>query len=836
MRRLVVPLIVLLLIGMAVQTAKAQIQTDEAIGFVKPYFGKPGDTVEIPIYIRNDSSVTGISYLFEFDHNILYPVIAFDPRFQDALDSHEVDNSYPAPDSLEWQITPVYDPGLWELIFTAGDSIKDYGWVNPLLYQNDVAWAAKSIFYSLFARDSARLLMTPNWVDSAYIANTPAYVRPHVPGGMRSSEVPESGDTIGVYLGTVRFVVNPAATHGQQSFLHTTRFIPDTYKTTEFAEARDTLGSGEQFTLTIYPQELLSSVFLVDTSGIIIIDPDENNPPVLATITPTVYNISQGQLVSFTVTASDAEAGVVTIRANGGNLTTANASFGINGVVTGAGGIASGTFSFQPNTGQDGNFLFTFQATDDSGATSGAQSVSVVVEGFDEDVLFTTSSEEFKPSGGVPGLDEVFVPISIITEKTVFGIQYDMEYNADDFSLDSIFTSDRSENWEIFSNPGTISGDIRVISFGLANDSIVAGSTSAVLYMAFTVDEFAEPGCSPLNILNGWESINPDPNVPSLELRTDSGMICVDQWGDVNLDRRINVADLVSVVGYIISNYDLSKRQFSAGDVVINDTVNVVDLVGIINAIFGLPISPGPSPSPISDFATIKILNDEVSGSGILSTMNIEAEIPINIAGVELEVSYNPGAVEMLKPQLTTATDGFKLYSSDNGNGTMTVLIHCEHPWNEGEQIAEGLADILRLPFVSRTRITANDERLVQISKAVMTTGTAKNVTVLGVIPKPPLPDNFELYQNRPNPFNPVTTIDFYINGSVNGAEDVKLEVFNILGQTVKTLVDESLFAGPYSVDWDGTDETGIKSASGVYFYRLKVGDSDKTKKMVLLK
>jgi flagellar hook assembly protein FlgD len=64
----------------------------------------------------------------------------------------------------------------------------------------------------------------------------------------------------------------------------------------------------------------------------------------------------------------------------------------------------------------------------------------------------------------------------------------------------------------------------------------------------------------------------------------------------------------------------------------------------------------------------------------------------------------------------------------------------------------------------------------------------------------------------------------------------VKIDIFNILGQKVKTLTDEAMKAGSYVVDWDGTDERGIEVSSGVYFYRMWADEFSDIKKMVLLK
>ncbi len=98
-------------------------------------------------------------------------------------------------------------------------------------------------------------------------------------------------------------------------------------------------------------------------------------------------------------------------------------------------------------------------------------------------------------------------------------------------------------------------------------------------------------------------------------------------------------------------------------------------------------------------------------------------------------------------------------------------------------------------------------------------------------------PDEYTLKQNFPNPFNPTTTIEF----SIPVAADVRLTVYNILGQEVVTLLDEQRTSGTHSVEWNATDSYGSKLSSGIYFYKLKASGQDGNdfidiKKMVLLK
>jgi hypothetical protein len=88
------------------------------------------------------------------------------------------------------------------------------------------------------------------------------------------------------------------------------------------------------------------------------------------------------------------------------------------------------------------------------------------------------------------------------------------------------------------------------------------------------------------------------------------------------------------------------------------------------------------------------------------------------------------------------------------------------------------------------------------------------------------------LQQNYPNPFNPITTINY----SLKENSKVSLKVYNIKGQKVKQLVSEQLSAGQHSVVWNGIDDNGKSVSSGIYFYKLKAGNYQKVKKMLLLK
>ncbi|MFQ6092381.1 MAG: T9SS type A sorting domain-containing protein [bacterium] len=96
-------------------------------------------------------------------------------------------------------------------------------------------------------------------------------------------------------------------------------------------------------------------------------------------------------------------------------------------------------------------------------------------------------------------------------------------------------------------------------------------------------------------------------------------------------------------------------------------------------------------------------------------------------------------------------------------------------------------------------------------------------------------PENFELYQNWPNPFNSETDVRYQI-GDSKSLTHTTLKIFNVLGQELRTLIDEMQGAGFYSVNWDGRDNFGNIVPNGLYFYQLRSGNFVQTKKCLLLK
>ena len=121
------------------------------------------------------------------------------------------------------------------------------------------------------------------------------------------------------------------------------------------------------------------------------------------------------------------------------------------------------------------------------------------------------------------------------------------------------------------------------------------------------------------------------------------------------------------------------------------------------------------------------------------------------------------------------------------------------------------------------------DDPTVSIAHAEVVDMNARSMVVSRAAT---LPTQFSLKQNVPNPFNPMTVIEYTLPTDAH----VSLEIFNVNGQRVNMLVDEYKAAGRYHVTWHAVDQDGHPIASGLYFYRLQVGQFSSTRKMLLLK
>jgi hypothetical protein len=195
--------------------------------------------------------------------------------------------------------------------------------------------------------------------------------------------------------------------------------------------------------------------------------------------------------------------------------------------------------------------------------------------------------------------------------------------------------------------------------------------------------------------------------------------------------------------------------------------------------------------------------------------------------GYFLQLNYNSELAELLgvdKPEAGVFSGHSLLVNRYNG----TVLVALDA---ENTSVDEEGGVLLRLRFRLKTDATSVP---VDVASAWLSAEGAQLVQLappeiftLEVPPKA-----FRLMQNVPNPFNPATTISFELPEAV----DVDVAVYNLVGQRLRTLVNEKKAPGRYEVVWDGKDDSERDVSSGVYFYRYRAGEFWATRRMMLVR
>ncbi len=844
--------------------------------------GKSGDTVLVPIIVQNPDKIVGASFVVQFDTTKLRPVPSLlDSNFFDPIPGPRLKltkttgstismnyftpslTGLPARNILNFELLPPIPSGTGDTL-THPDTVAVSTTGDPLFYipmvvQPGLRHLVDTGLFSFYDEQACSYVNNGGIIDVVCDTST-------CRGTNWSAVILFGGNPIDVSI-------YPIEASGRMFFVTDTNPIGPTLV---FTASATTVSSGTTVTLS-YTTTNADSVVVTcpncsitrigkststgtNTSQVIPTAPSSKyfataykgaqtkvdsvtitvtggggggtgNPPVVSA-PQQVYTINEAQTVAFTVTATDPDAGdIVTLGAS--SLPT-NATFGPTNPRVGSSPV-TGNFSFTPTVGQKGTYPIVFSGSDNHGNTT-TYVVTVIVAALQFDRLFSTSAPGQSPVGGLRGTPGVAFPVNLISAQTVYGVQFDMTYPHTIIRIDSIKPSSRIPEYAVYDNLGATPGNIRVVTFGLNNEQVKTDTTTAILYLFCTIDSSAVPWSNPWMVMaNGRESVTPDPSKPSLPLVTDSGMIQIDNRGDVNLDQIIDVADVVNIVAYIIGNFGLTPRQFATADIITNDTVDVFDLVGDINLIYGIPVAPAPI-APPGPQATVSLAYSDLY-NGQSDVMKVNSELPTDIAGVQLEVTYDPKSVTLGKPAPTQAYKNFVLQYRDNGLGRMKILLYhgAGGAANSADLIQAGSADLVDIPITARKTVTNTNKAQIRLSQALLSTPAAASVSVKGVDQS--LPTSFMLKQNYPNPFNPTTKIEFSVTAADGGgAKNVSLDIYNVLGQKVKTLVNTKMSVGDYTVEWDATTDTGSRVSSGVYLYRLQVDTQSQTRKMMFLK
>ena len=305
-------------------------------------------------------------------------------------------------------------------------------------------------------------------------------------------------------------------------------------------------------------------------------------------------------------------------------------------------------------------------------------------------------------------------------------------------------------------------------------------------------------------------------------------------------DHTVNSDDLLALIGVYNQAADPSNTVSLQADINDDGMVNQADLLELlsswnktdINAPASKPLVLVPGINENAEFSLSLGSERVVSGELIavdVSLANVEALIGYGFAlNYEVDkfefVSVAPADEDLLK-----STGGETVFHHIVADGQVEVVTGMYN----GTAISGG-GDVVR--FVFRVLREFEDNARFEIANGlVFDPSQLQNpVVVAGVLELQSTPREFALHQNFPNPFNPDTTIKYDLAES----SDVTLQIYNVLGQVVRTLVaSEVQNAGRYQIRWNGMDDRGVPVSSGVYFYQISAeGKFHQVQKLMLLK
>jgi hypothetical protein len=237
-----------------------------------------------------------------------------------------------------------------------------------------------------------------------------------------------------------------------------------------------------------------------------------------------------------------------------------------------------------------------------------------------------------------------------------------------------------------------------------------------------------------------------------------------------------------------------------------------------------------PNTMGINNQASLSLKVDGQAKMGENLVVEVDLAKASALTGWGLTVGFDATQyefVEAIAPEghLLAGQDApiFLVHSDSEGRVSLANAI-------AGAGAASGEGSLARLVF--RPKGDIEEARFEIFEGVLFDPSRLENVPSSSLLNVRAVPSEFALAQNYPNPFNPETTITYDLAAD----SDVRLEIYNVMGQVVRTLVSDNQSAGRYRVSWLGDNSLGHQVASGVYFYRIQAGGFQFVRKLMLLK
>ncbi len=312
--------------------------------------------------------------------------------------------------------------------------------------------------------------------------------------------------------------------------------------------------------------------------------------------------------------------------------------------------------------------------------------------------------------------------------------------------------------------------------------------------------------------------------------------------GDVIPDFRLNAQDVSRVVDIIFqSAANLTRLDSSVADceaVFPDGKINVIDVVYIVNRSLGSSLATAHEPARCSNTTTTRgELIVRPSPAIVGGTVNLSVTISVAepVAAVQFKFRYDNRKITLGDPDLAAQNSSLQMATARVSN-QLAVLVY-----NLSERLlSAGEHELLQIPLRLDTDHDASNELQIE---GVLVVGEQGRVIPVQVrhqagVSQTALPERFDMGQNYPNPFsrhaasgNATTEIAY----TLPAVARVRLSIYNLVGQEIAVLIDETQTPGNKRATWDVRDRAGAQALSGVYFYRLRAGNFVATKKMLIM-
>lgn len=321
---------------------------------------------------------------------------------------------------------------------------------------------------------------------------------------------------------------------------------------------------------------------------------------------------------------------------------------------------------------------------------------------------------------------------------------------------------------------------------------------------------------------------------------------------DANHDNRRNIGDLTAIIDHaigrkILTGYDFSKADMYPvrSDGTFGDgSIDVRDAQVCLDSLRAAGWDPTRdwmlTPEAfLSDIPTVAVLAD--TGVPMVASTIDSCYIQLTYVGSRFSLKNSvpvKGLQAVIYMKNSVAIDTMDIvFPRANMMKTEVKSIGKEINilmWNYANTpIDAGDSPIFRLPI----QLTDGNVDSIHVVVSLTDSNVVSLLASTRQDIRNSIPREWRLYQNYPNPFNPLTTIEFDVPEVAGKISHAAIQIFNILGQKVMTIERRDFeVPGRYKINWDGTNENGVRVASGVYFYRLLAGDHASTKKMVMVK